>query len=187
MAERRTSYGLPELLASGRGDLLGPGRAQLPLPPLLMFERIEAISETGGTYGKGQVVAALRVAGNPGLDWLFSCHFRGDPVMPGSLGLDALWQLTGFYLGWLGAPGKGRALGVREVKLRGEITPRTTYIEYVVDIKRVALRRLKLAIADGIVKADGEVVCVATDLTVGLAEIGAPGSAPRMSQVGRES
>ncbi len=170
MAERRTSYGLPELLASGHGDLLGPGRAQLPLPPLLMFERIEAISDTGGAHGRGQVVANLKVAGNPGLDWLFSCYFRGDPVMPGSLGLDALWQLTGFYLGWIGAPGKGRALGVREVKLTGLVTPRIAHIEYVVDIKRVVLRRLKLAIADGIVKADGEVVCVATNLTVGLAE-----------------
>jgi 3-hydroxyacyl-[acyl-carrier protein] dehydratase/trans-2-decenoyl-[acyl-carrier protein] isomerase len=171
MAERRTSYGLPDLLASGHGDLLGPGRAQLPLPPLLMFQRIEAISETGGTHGRGKVVATLRVAGNPGLDWLFSCHFRDDPVMPGCLGLEALWQLTGFYLGWLGALGKGRALGVREVKLTGLVTPRIAYIEYVVDIKRVVLRRLKLAIADGIVKADGDVVCTATDLTVGLTEI----------------
>jgi 3-hydroxyacyl-[acyl-carrier protein] dehydratase/trans-2-decenoyl-[acyl-carrier protein] isomerase len=173
MAERRTSYGLPELLASGHGDLLGPGRAQLPLPPLLMFERIEAISDTGGVHGKGQVVATLDVAGNPSLDWLFRCHFSGDPVMPGSLGLEALWQLTGFYLGWLGAPGKGRALGVREVQLSGTVTPRIARIEYVVDIKRVVLRRLKLAIADGVVKADGEVVCAATDVTVGLAEIGA--------------
>jgi 3-hydroxyacyl-[acyl-carrier protein] dehydratase/trans-2-decenoyl-[acyl-carrier protein] isomerase len=174
MAERRSSYGLSELLASGHGDLLGPGRAQLPLPPLLMFERIEAISDAGGAHGKGQVVAALDVAGNPSLDWLFSCHLRGDPVMPGSLGLEALWQLTGFYLGWLGAPGKGRALGVREVNLTGIVTPRVRRLEYVLDIKRVLLRRLKLAIADGVVKADGEVVCAATDVTVGLAEIGAP-------------
>jgi 3-hydroxyacyl-[acyl-carrier protein] dehydratase/trans-2-decenoyl-[acyl-carrier protein] isomerase len=172
MAERRTTYGLPDLLASGHGELLGPGRAQLPLPPLLMFDRIEAISETGGAHGKGRVVAALKVAGNPGLDWLFACHFKGDPVMPGSLGLDALWQLAGFYLGWLGAPGKGRALGVREVKLTGMVTPQTAAIEYVVDIKRVLLRRLKLVIADGVVKADGAVVCAATNLTVGLAEIG---------------
>jgi 3-hydroxyacyl-[acyl-carrier protein] dehydratase/trans-2-decenoyl-[acyl-carrier protein] isomerase len=176
MAERRTSYDLPDLLASGHGDLLGPGRAQLPLPPLLMFERIEVISDTGGAHGKGQVVATLKVAGNPNLDWFFSCHFRGDPVMPGSLGLEALWQLTGFYLGWLGALGKGRALGVREVMLTGMVTPRVAHIEYAVDIKRVVLRRLKLAIADGIVKADGDVVCAATDLTVGLAEIGASDS-----------
>jgi 3-hydroxyacyl-[acyl-carrier protein] dehydratase/trans-2-decenoyl-[acyl-carrier protein] isomerase len=175
MAERRTSYGLPDLLASGHGDLLGPGRAQLPLPPLLMFERIEVISDTGGAHGRGRLVATLKVAGNPSLDWVFSCHFRGDPVMPGGLGLEALWQLTGFYLGWLGAPGKGRALGVRQVKQTGMITPRTVGIEYVVDIKRVLLRRLKLGIADGVVKADGEVVCAATDLTVGLAEIGTPG------------
>lgn len=179
MAERRTSYGLPELLASGNGDLLGPGRAQLPLPPLLMFERIETISDTGGAHGRGQVVASLDVAGNPSLDWLFSCHFGGDPVMAGSLGVEALWQLTGFYLGWLGATGKGRALGVRQVKLTGMITPRIARIEYVVDIKRVLLRRLKLAIADGAVKADGEVVCTATDVTVGLAEVDAPSkSAP---------
>lgn len=176
MAERRTSYGLPDLLASGHGDLLGPGRAQLPLPPLLMFERIEAISDSGGAHGKGQVVATLDVAGNPSLDWLFSCHFRGDPVMPGSLGLEALWQLTGFYLGWLGASGKGRALGVRAVQLTGMVTPRIARIEYVVDIKRVLLRRLKLAIADGVVKADGEVVCAATDVTVGLADIDASGT-----------
>jgi 3-hydroxyacyl-[acyl-carrier protein] dehydratase/trans-2-decenoyl-[acyl-carrier protein] isomerase len=179
MAERRTSYGLPDLLASGHGDLLGPGRAQLPLPPLLMFERIEAISDTGGAHGRGQVVATLDVAGNTSLDWFFSCHFRGDPVMPGSLGLEALWQLTGFYLGWLGALGKGRALGVREVKLTGMVTPRIARIEYVVDIKRVFLRRLKLAIADGVVKADGEIVCAATDVTVGLAEIGAPSKSAR--------
>jgi 3-hydroxyacyl-[acyl-carrier protein] dehydratase/trans-2-decenoyl-[acyl-carrier protein] isomerase len=140
-----------------------------------MFERIEVISDTGGAHGRGQVVAALDVAGNPSVDWFFSCHFRGDPVMPGSLGLEALWQLTGFYLGWLGAPGKGRALGVREVKLMGVVTPRIARIEYVVDIKRVLLRRLKLAIADGMVKADGEVVCAATNLAVGLAEIDAPG------------
>jgi 3-hydroxyacyl-[acyl-carrier protein] dehydratase/trans-2-decenoyl-[acyl-carrier protein] isomerase len=179
MAERRTSYSLPDLLASGHGDLLGPDRAQLPLPPLLMFERIEAISDTGGAHGKGQVVAALDVAGNPGLDWLFSCHFTGDPVMPGSLALEALWQLTGFYLGWLGAPGKGRALGVRDVQLKGMVTPRIARIEYVIDIKRVLLRRLKLAIADGVVKADGEVVCAATDVTVGLAEIGASSNSAR--------
>ena len=173
MAERRTSYGLPELLASGNGDLLAVGRAQLPLPPLLMFERIDAISDTGGAHGRGQVVARLDVAGNPSLDWLFACHLRGDPVMPASLGLEALWQLTGFYLGWLGAPGRGRALGVRAVKLSGVVTPRTARIEFVVDIKRLLLRRLKLAIADGVVKADGEIVCAATDVTVGLAELGA--------------
>ena len=108
----------------------------------------------GGAHGRSQVVATLKVADNPSLDWVFSCHFRGDPVMPGSLGLEALWQLTGFYLGWLGAPGRGRALAVREVKLTGMVTPRTAGIEYVVDIKRVLLRRLKLAIADGVVKAD---------------------------------
>ena len=123
MPERPTSYEYEDLLTCGRGDLFGPGNAQLPLPPMLMFERISAISDTGGAHGKGQIVAELKVAGNPALDWVFACHFKGDAVMPGCLPLDGLWQLTGFFLGWLGAPGKGRALGVGEVKLIGMVTP----------------------------------------------------------------
>ena len=125
MAERPTSYEYEDLLTCGRGELFGPGNAQLPLPPMLMFDRISSISEAGGAHGKGQIVAELKVAGNPALDWFFACHFKGDPVMPGCLGLDALWQLTGFFLGWLGAPGKGRALGVGEVKFTGMVMPTT--------------------------------------------------------------
>jgi 3-hydroxyacyl-[acyl-carrier protein] dehydratase/trans-2-decenoyl-[acyl-carrier protein] isomerase len=172
MAERASSYEYEDLLTCGRGELFGPGNAQLPLPPMLMFERISSITETGGLHGKGQIVAELKIAGNPALDWFFACHFKGDPVMPGCLGLDALWQLTGFFLGWLGAPGKGRALGVGEVKFTGMVTPTTKTVQYVVDLKRVILRRLKLAIAEGVVKADGQVIFAASDLRVGLFEAG---------------
>ncbi|MEZ5851256.1 MAG: 3-hydroxyacyl-[acyl-carrier-protein] dehydratase FabA [Hyphomicrobiaceae bacterium] len=172
MTERRSSFEYEDLLSCGRGELFGPGNAQLPLPPMLMFERIPLISETGGAHDKGQVVAEMKIEGNPAVDWFFSCHFKGDPVMPGCLGLDALWQMTGFYLGWLGAPGRGRALGVGEVKFTGMVLPNVKKIEYVVDLKRVILRRLKLAIADGTVKADGQVIYTATDLRVGLFEAG---------------
>ncbi|WP_334146089.1 3-hydroxyacyl-[acyl-carrier-protein] dehydratase FabA [Hyphomicrobium sp.] len=172
MAERRSSYDYEDLLACGRGELFGPGNAQLPLPPMLMFDRIALISDTQGTHDKGQVVAELAVEGNSRLDWFFKCHFEGDPVMPGCLGLDALWQLTGFFLGWLGAPGRGRALGVGEVKFTGMVLPSVKKVEYVVDMKRVILRRLKLAIADGVMKADGQVIYTATDLRVGLFEAG---------------
>lgn len=172
MAERRSSYEFEDLLACGRGELFGPGNAQLPLPPMLMFDRISHVSETGGAHDKGQIVAELAVAGNTRLDWFFDCHFAGDPVMPGCLGLDALWQLTGFYLGWLGQPGRGRALGVGEVKFADMVVPKTGKLEYVVDMKRVILRRLKLAVADGTLKADGKVIYTATDLRVGLFEPG---------------
>jgi 3-hydroxyacyl-[acyl-carrier protein] dehydratase/trans-2-decenoyl-[acyl-carrier protein] isomerase len=168
MAERQNSYNYEDLLTCGRGELFGPGNAQLPLPPMLMFDRISEVTEQGGAHGKGQIVAELKVAGNPALDWFWACHFKGDPVMPGCLGLDALWQLTGFFLGWLGAPGKGRALGVGEVKFSGMVVPSVKKIEYVVDMKRIILRKLKLAIADGVMKADGAVIYQATDLRVGL-------------------
>ena len=168
MAERRPSYEYADILACGRGELFGPGNAQLPLPPMLMFERIGAISEAGGAHGKGHLAAELTVAGNPACDWFFACHFKGDPVMPGCLGLDALWQLTGFHLGWLGAPGRGRALGVGEVKFTGMVVPTVKRLEYVVDFKRVILRKLKLGIADGVMKADGQVIYTATDMRVGL-------------------
>src|SRR6056297_989799 len=170
MSEKRLSFEYEDLLACGRGELFGPGNAQLPLPPMLMFERIPSISETGGEHGKGQIVAEMTIAGNPQTEWFFDCHFKGDPVMPGCLGLDALWQSTGFYLGWLGAPGRGRALGVGEVKFTEMVTPETKKIEYVVDMKRVILRKLKLAIADGVMKADGNVIYTAKDLRVGLFE-----------------
>ncbi len=172
MAERRGSFEFQDLITCGEGRLFGPGNAQLPLPPMLMFDRISHISETGGAHGKGQIVADLKVAGNERLDWFFNCHFQGDPVMPGCLGLDALWQLTGFYLGWLGAPGRGRALGVGEVKFTDMVLPTTGTVQYVVDMKRVILRRLKLAIADGQLIADGKVIYTATDLRVGLFEAG---------------
>lgn len=177
MAERRSSYDFEDLLTCGRGELFGPGNAQLPLPPMLMFDAIPHISAEGGAHGKGQIVAELAVAGNTRLDWFFDCHFHGDPVMPGCLGLDALWQLTGFFLGWMGAPGRGRALGVGEVKFTGMVLPTTRKVEYVIEPKRVILRRLKLAIADGVMKADGQVIYTATDLRVGLFETGeAPAS-----------
>ncbi len=172
MTERHTSFEYEDLLACGRGELFGPGNAPLPLPPMLMFDRISTVSETGGQHGKGQIAAELKVTGNPRLDWFFDCHFVGDPVMPGCLGLDALWQMTGFFLGWLGAPGRGRALGVGEVKFTGMVLPTVKRVEYIVDMKRVILRRLKLAIADGVMKADGEVIYTASDLRVGLFETG---------------
>jgi 3-hydroxyacyl-[acyl-carrier protein] dehydratase/trans-2-decenoyl-[acyl-carrier protein] isomerase len=145
--------------------MFGPGNAQLPLPPMLMFDRISHISDEGGANGKGQIVAELDV--KPDL-WFFACHFQGDPVMPGCLGLDALWQMLGFFLGWMGAPGRGRALGVGEVKFTGMVVPSVRKVEYVVDLKRVILRKLNLGIADGLLKADGEVIYTASDLRVGL-------------------
>src|SRR5215211_6551024 len=163
MTERRTSFDYNDLLACGRGELFGAGNAQLPLPPMLMFDRISSVSETGGQHGKGQIAAELKVAGNSDLDWFFKCHFEGDPVMPGCLGLDALWQMTGFFLGWLGAPGRGRALG-GEVKFTGQVTNDVKLVEYGIDIKRVMRSRLALGIADGWVKADGKVIYEAKDL-----------------------
>ena len=179
MSNRRSNYEYEDLLSCGRGELFGPGNAQLPLPPMLMFERISSITETGGAHGKGQVIAEMPVAGNRMCEWFFSCHFKGDPVMPGCLGLDALWQMTGFFLGWLGAPGRGRALGVGELKLTGMVTPDIKRLEYIVDVKRVILRKLKLGIADGSLLADGKVIYQALDLRVGLFDAdGAPDAAP---------
>jgi 3-hydroxyacyl-[acyl-carrier protein] dehydratase/trans-2-decenoyl-[acyl-carrier protein] isomerase len=165
MTERKSAFLYDDLLACGRGELFGPGNAQLPLPPMLMFDRITHVSETGGAHGKGQIVAELDV--RPDL-WFFPCHFQGDPVMPGCLGLDALWQMLGFYLGWLGGPGKGRAFGVGEVKFQQMVTPSTRKVTYVVDIKRLIMRKLYLGVADGLLKADGETIYTATDLKVGL-------------------
>lgn len=170
MTDRKPRFDYEDLLACGRGELFGPGNAQLPLPPMLMFDRITHISDEGGANGKGQIVAEFDI--RPDL-WFFPCHFQGDPVMPGCLGVDALWQLLGFFLGWLGAPGKGRALGVGEVKFTGMVTPATKKVEYVVDLKRVILRKLNLGIADGLLKADGETIYTATDLRVGLFQAGA--------------
>ncbi len=165
MQNRRVSYDYEHLLACARGELFGQGNAQLPLPPMLMFDRISEIAEEGGQHGKGLVRAELDV--KPDL-WFFPCHFKGDPVMPGCLGLDALWQLLGFFLGWLGAPGKGRALGVGEVKLSGQVGPTVKKLVYGIDIRRVMRSKLVLGIADGWLSADGDVVYRASDLKVGL-------------------
>ena len=142
--KRQSSYNKEELLACGRGELFGPGNAQLPLPPMLMFDRISHISDEGGAYGKGQIKAELEVV--PDL-WFFECHFNNDPVMPGCLGLDAMWQLIGFFLGWTGGPGRGRALGAGEVKFYGQVLPKAKKVEYVVDMKRVINRQLYLGLA----------------------------------------
>jgi 3-hydroxyacyl-[acyl-carrier protein] dehydratase/trans-2-decenoyl-[acyl-carrier protein] isomerase len=165
MADRRNNYDYEDLLACARGELFGPGNAQLPLPPMLMFERIINIREDGGEHGKGCIAAELEI--RPDL-WFFPCHFKGDPVMPGCLGLDALWQMLGFFLGWLGAPGKGRALGVGEVKFSKMVTPAVKRIEYIVDLKRIIRRKFTLGIGDGKLNADGETIYLATDLRVGL-------------------
>ena len=163
--DQKDSYSHDDLLACARGDLFGPGNAQLPMPPMLMIDRITHIAETGGQHGKGEVVAEFDV--RPDL-WFFGCHFEGDPVMPGCLGLDALWQMVGFYLGWTGAPGRGRALGVGGVKLKGQIQPDTRLISYTIHIKRVVRRALSLAIADGEMMVDGETVYEAEGLRVGV-------------------
>ncbi|WP_297514936.1 bifunctional 3-hydroxydecanoyl-ACP dehydratase/trans-2-decenoyl-ACP isomerase [uncultured Caulobacter sp.] len=159
------AYSKADLLKSGLGGYFGPGNAQLPAPPMLMMDRITAISLDGGAYGKGHVVGELDIT--PDL-WFFACHFPGDPVMPGCLGLDALWQVVGFWLGWSGSPGKGRALGVGEVKFRGDITPATRLVRYEVGIRQARRGKLVLGIADGQVFADGEPVYTATGLRVGL-------------------
>ncbi|MBV1704455.1 MAG: 3-hydroxyacyl-[acyl-carrier-protein] dehydratase FabA [Hyphomicrobiales bacterium] len=165
MSERRGSFTYEDLLACGRGEMFGPGNAQLPLPPMLMFDRIAEIAETGGANGKGLIRAELDV--DPSL-WFFSCHFKGDPVMPGCLGLDALWQLCGFFLGWLGLPGRGRALGVGEVKFVDQVLPTVKKVVYGVDLKRVFKGRLVLGVADGWLEADGKRIYEASDLRVGL-------------------
>ena len=165
MHERRSSYEYEDLLACGRGEIFGPGNAQLPLPPMLMFDRITQIAAEGGAYGKGLVRAEFDI--RPDL-WFFPCHFQGDPVMPGCLGLDALWQMLGFHLGWLGSPGRGRALGVGEVKLAGQVLPTMKNVVYGLEIKRVMRSKLVLGIADGWLSADGAVIYKAFDLKVGL-------------------
>ena len=161
----QSSYSFDDLIACGRDETFGPGNAQLPMPPMLMFDRITQINADGGAHGKGYVEAELDV--NPDL-WFFKCHFIGDPVMPGCLGLDAMWQLVGFFLGWSGGPGKGRALGVGDVKFTGQVPPTAKKVVYKIDLKRVINRRLVMGIADGVMERDGEPIYAATDLRVGL-------------------
>lgn len=162
---RKSSYAREELLACARGELFGPGNAQLPLPPMLMVDRIVNIVADGGEFGKGVVEAELDV--DPDL-WFFHCHFQGDPVMPGCLGLDALWQLLGFYLGWSGGQGRGRALGCGEVKFSGQVLPRAKLVSYRLDIKRVVMRKLTLGIANATLAQDGQLIYTGKDLRVGL-------------------
>ena len=163
--EQKSSYSYDDIIQCGEGKLFGPGNAQLPLPPMLMFDRITHVSSEGGAYGKGVIEAEFDI--KPDL-WFFDCHFKGDPVMPGCLGLDAVWQLLGFYLGWTGAPGSGRALGLGEMKMTEQILPTTKLVKYTVDIKRVINRKLVLGIGDGKVYADGEMIYEANGLKVGL-------------------
>ena len=161
----QSSYSKEDLLKSGAGGYFGPGNAQLPVPPMLMMDRITEITMDGGEYGKGSVIGELDIT--PDL-WFFQCHFDNDPVMPGCLGLDAMWQLVGFFLGWRGNPGRGRALGCGEVKFSGQVLPSASRVVYNIDVKRVIERKLIMGIADGSVAVDGEEIYRAKDLRVGL-------------------
>ena len=158
-------FSYEDLLQCAHGRLFGPGNAQLPLPPMLMFDRIMSITENGGANGKGQIIAELDI--NPDL-WFFKCHFENDPVMPGCFGLDAMWQMIGFFLGWLGGIGKGRAIGVGEVKFSGEVLESARKVTYIVNLKRVIMRKLVLGVADGELQVDGQSVFEAKNMRVGL-------------------
>ncbi len=163
--EPKPSYTKDELIACGEGRMFGPGNAQLPVASMLMVDRIAHISQTGGEFGKGEIIAELDI--NRDL-WFFGCHFPGDPVMPGCLGLDAMWQLVGFFLAWKGNPGRGRALGAGEVKFTGQILPTANQVTYHIHLKRVIERKLIMGIADGRVAIDGKEIYFAKDLRVGL-------------------
>ena len=165
MTSRQSKFDYDGLISCAKGKLFGLGNPQLPMPPMLMMDRVTEISDEGGENGKGHVVAEFDI--KPDL-WFFECHFEGDPVMPGCLGLDALWQLTGFNLGWRGMTGRGRALGVGEVKFTGMVTPEIKLVKYIVNFTRVIDRKLKLGMADGIMYADGEKIYSATNMKVGL-------------------
>lgn len=167
--EKKNAYTYDDLIACGQGEMFGPGNAQLPVPNMLMLDRITHISDRGGEFGKGEIVAELDI--NPDL-WFFDCHFPGDPVMPGCLGLDAMWQLVGFFLGWRGNAGRGRALGSGEVKFSGQILPSNKLVTYHINLKRVIERKLVLGIADGRVSCDGKEIYFAKDLRVGLMQLG---------------
>jgi len=163
--EPLNSYTYEQLLACGHSTLFGEGNAQLPLPPMLMVDRIKSITKDGGLYDKGFIHAELEI--KPAL-WFFDCHFENDPVMPGCLGLDAMWQLTGFFLGWMGGAGRGRALGSGKVKFTGQVTPSNKLVSYKISLKRVVMRKLVMGIADGSVEVDGKEIYQAKDLKVGL-------------------
>ncbi|MGD9602036.1 MAG: 3-hydroxyacyl-[acyl-carrier-protein] dehydratase FabA [Gammaproteobacteria bacterium] len=162
---RKNSYEFDELISCGQGHLFGPGNAQLPLPPMLMFDRIVHLDDTGGRYKKGEMVAELDI--HPDL-WFFKCHFQGDPVMPGCLGLDAMWQLIGFFLAWKGGLGRGRALGGSEIQFTGQVTPDRRLVRYHIDIKRLVQRTLVMGIADARMEVDGETIYEGSNLRVGL-------------------
>jgi 3-hydroxyacyl-[acyl-carrier protein] dehydratase / trans-2-decenoyl-[acyl-carrier protein] isomerase len=162
---RKNSYQYNELIDCAQGKMFGPGNAQLPMPNMLMVDRILSITDHGGHFNKGQIIAELDIKPE---QWFFDCHFPGDPVMPGCLGLDAMWQLVGFFLGWMGGKGRGRALGAGEVKFMGQVTPKSHRITYRIDMKRVIMRKLVMGIADGLMEVDGRVIYEAKDLRVGL-------------------
>jgi 3-hydroxyacyl-[acyl-carrier protein] dehydratase/trans-2-decenoyl-[acyl-carrier protein] isomerase len=161
----KNSFNYEDLIDCGNGKLFGQGNAQLPQPPMLMFDRITKINKEGGEFGKGEIIAELDI--NPEL-WFFKCHFNNDPVMPGCLGLDAMWQLIGFYLGWLGGPGRGRAIGVGNVKYTGQVFPTAKKVIYRINLSRVISRKLYMGVADATMEVDGRLIYEATNLKVGL-------------------
>ena len=164
--EKKSAYSYDDLIKCGNGELFGPGNAKLPLPPMLMFDRITEIEENGGAFKKGILKAELDIKNEL---WFFDCHFKEDPVMPGCLGLDAMWQLVGFYLGWLGNPGRGRALGVSTVKFTGEVLKNVKLATYEIDMKRILVKEgTTVGLANGILKADDKKIYSAENLKVGL-------------------
>jgi 3-hydroxyacyl-[acyl-carrier protein] dehydratase/trans-2-decenoyl-[acyl-carrier protein] isomerase len=163
--QQKNNYERDELLDCGYGKMFGPGNARLPVPNMLMMDRITLITDEGGDFGKGMMKAELDI--DPGL-WFFDCHFPTDPVMPGCLGLDAMWQLVGFFLAWKGNPGKGRALGAGEVKFTGQVLPTSKKVTYEIHMSRVIERKLVMGIGDGTMSVDGRQIYEAKDLRVGL-------------------